>query len=362
MAIRYFKSLNYTASNEDTSLELAVLPENVNHVFAVAGSGSRIIPLLSKKPSRLTCVDSSFEQIALTEMRIACLKILNYEDYLAFWGYAHYNMSPDRRKKTFNDLIISTDVKSFLNKVFERNNWHSILYLGRWERAFKKLSQLNKAIIGKRGLGIFNCLTKEEQEIYLKNIFPHRAWSFSIFLLGNAFMFNTLLYKGHFPRKNISESMYIFYLNKFKYLFKQGPARNNYFLQLLLLGRLNFSDGLPIECDPEIFLKAKNNLKKVKVAYVCGDILSEAKKTRFLIDFLSFSDIPSYFNSPQEQNFLQEVRDRLYLGGIVVNRYYLRIPENIDSSGYKKINENFKKDIEQEKTQMYSFGIYQKIK
>ena len=59
MAEKYFNSLNYTIGNEDASLELAVLPEKAQHVFTVAGSGSRIIPLLSKNPLRLTCVDSS---------------------------------------------------------------------------------------------------------------------------------------------------------------------------------------------------------------------------------------------------------------------------------------------------------------
>jgi len=47
--------------------------------------------------------------------------------------------------------------------------------------------------------------------------------------------------------------------------------------------------------------------------------------------------------------------------GIVVNRYYLRVPENLNVSGYQNITDNFRETIAREKIQMYYFGIFQKI-
>ena len=235
------------------------------------------------------------------------------------------------------------------------------MYAGKWEQTFQILSWINRKIVGKKGLGVFACRSKEEQEKYLNNIFPKRAWSFSIFLLGNAIVFNALLYKGSFPKKNIPKSMHSFYTERFEYLFKQDLVCNNYFLQLLFFGKLQFPEGLPIECDRNIFLKAKRGLQGTYIKYVLGDIIEEIQRVTPLINFLSLSDVPSYLFAPREQEFLQDIKKNISPDGIVVNRYYLRIPENLNTDGYKNITNNFKKIIAKEKIQMYSFGIYTRL-
>jgi len=95
--------------------------------------------------------------------------------------------------------------------------------------------------------------------------------------------------------------------------------------------------------------------------YICNDVLEEAKRAVVPIDFLSLSDVPSYLKQPREQKFLQEIKTSISLNGIIVNRYYLRIPNNLNAEGYQNITNNFKDAISKEKIQMYSFGIYQKV-
>lgn len=361
MPREYFHSLNYTIGNEDASLELAVMPEGVRHAFVVAGSGSRVIPLLSKSPKCITCVDSSQEQLSLVELRIASLKMLDHQNFLAFWGYPSHSMSPIKRAAIFENLELSNPVRQNTELLFQKNNWGSLLYVGRWEKTFKKLSKVNRLIVGDRGLGIFSCKTKAEQKNYLKMRFPQRAWAFSVFLLGNAVVFNTLLYKGSFPQKNIPQSMYAFYLERFKYLFEQDVVRKNYFLQLLFFGRLQFPEGLPIECDQGIYLKAKEGLRKAKITHICNDVIKEVERSSTPIDFLSLSDVPSYLHPPREQEFLQEIKKNIATGGIIVNRYYLRIPTDLKTYGYQEITDNYKEAISKEKIQMYSFGVYKKV-
>jgi S-adenosylmethionine-diacylglycerol 3-amino-3-carboxypropyl transferase len=361
MPNNYFNSLNYTLGNEDALLEMDILAENTHHVFAVAGSGSRIIPLLTKNPHFVTCIDSSVKQLSFAELRIASVKALDHKKFLTFWGYPFGHMSSDERRATFNSLIISDRARKITSILFKNNNWESLLYAGRWEQTFQRISRLNRMIVGARGLGVFNCKTKEEQENYLKTKFPKNRWSFSVFLLGNAAIFNALLYKGNFPKKNIPKSMHSFYLERFDFLFKQDLARKNYFLQLLLLGKLQFPEGLPRECDRELFLKAKKGIENSQVKYILGDVVEEAKSASLPIDFLSLSDAPSYFNPPREQKFLQNIKNSISAKGVVINRYYLRIPENLNTDGYKNITDDYKKTIAEEKIQMYYFGIYQKI-
>ena len=107
-------------------------------------------------------------------------------------------------------------------------------------------------------------------------------------------------------------------------------------------------------------MKAKNGLKKTKITYICNDVIKEAKHPSMPIDFLSFSDVPSYLQPPREQEFLQEIKNGISPGGIIINRYYLRIPENLNTDGYQDITDNFKWNISKEKIQMYSFGIYKR--
>ena len=100
----YFDDLNYTLGNEDSSLEYNLLPKDTKHVLAIAGSGSRILPLLAKHPKKLTCIDTSSLQLYLTELRIETLRSLEYDKFLAFWGYPTHSLAPEERKKVLTEL------------------------------------------------------------------------------------------------------------------------------------------------------------------------------------------------------------------------------------------------------------------
>lgn len=358
---KYFNNLNYTLGNEDSSLEYEVLPNKVNHVFSIAGSGSRVLPLLAKKPKKLTCVDTSYEQLYLTELRIESLRILDYEEFLAFWSYPPKSLNPSDRKKLFETINLTPAAFKFLRQTFEENDWESLLYVGRWERTFIKLSRINRLFTGKKGAGLFKHKTPPEYYSYLKYHFPHLAWRFTVFLLGNAAVFNTLLYKGHFPKKNIPGTLHSFYINSFSRLFNQGPARNNFFLQLLFFGKLLFPEGNPIECNQKIFLLAKEGLMQSSISYIQGDFIEEAIKSSDPIDFVSFSDVPSYFSGDTEIKFLKKIYSNLSSGCLLVIRNYLHTPEETETKGYEDVTKQYKNLIEKEKIQMYVISILKKV-
>lgn len=356
----YFNNLNYTLGNEDSSFEYEVLPTNVNHVFSVAGSGSRVLPLLAKKPKKLTCVDTSYEQLYLTELRIESLRTLDYENFLAFWGYPPKSLSPLDRKKAFESINLTPKANNFLRQTFEENHWDSLLYTGRWERTFVKLSRVNRLFTGKKGAKLFEYKTSPEYFNYFKNYFPHLAWKLTVLLLGNAAVFNTLLYKGHFPKKNIPGSLHSFYINSFNKLFNQGPARNNFLLQLLFFGKLLFPEGNPVECNQKIFLLAKEGLKQSSISYIHGEFIEEAVNSSEPIDFISFSDVPSYFSGDTEIKFLKKIHSNLSPGCLLVIRNYLHIPEEAETKGYEDITKQYKNLIAKEKIQMYVISVLKK--
>ena len=77
------------------------------------------------------------------------------------------------------------------------------------------------------------------------------------------------------------------------------------------------------------------------------------------IDFVSISDIISYFEKDKAYNFFEKIRNSLKQKSVIVSRNYLNLPK-VNIKGYNDITNRFKKNIDDEKTQMYIIKIYQK--
>jgi S-adenosylmethionine-diacylglycerol 3-amino-3-carboxypropyl transferase len=361
MSHDYFNSLNYTLANEDTTLEMRVLPESARHVLAVAGSGARVLPLLARMPDKVTCVDLSREQLLLTELRFASARSLRREDYLCFWGYPPRLVSPDFRKRVFSDLEISRDCREFFEALFLRSGWNSLLYTGRWETTFAKISKLCQTLLGKDALRIFEAKNFNEHMLFMSREFSQVRWNTLVFLIGNSTFFNALLYKGHFPQKNVPGSHRRYYKDAFNRIFAGGIPRENFFLQLTLLGKILFEEGNPVECESGVYEKIQSGLKNAKVIYRLGNVVDVVSESAVdPIDFVSLSDVPSYFDEKTSRDFLQTMARGLNDGAWVVARYYLRVINWMSREGFIRVNESFAKEIEEEKTQMYHIDIFRK--
>ena len=355
--VKYFTALNYSLGDEDTSVELGMLHEHAEHVMAVAGSGGRVIPLLARAPKRLTCVDILDEQLALTRMRIEALRALSHESFTGFLGYPPHAMCAAKREKVFRGLSLTDRDRDYLEKVFSANSWQPIIYLGKFERAMIKLSKIVRLFVGKRGLAVFDFQDQEAQRNYYRERFPHTAWKAVLFLIGNSAVLNSILYKGDFPKKNIPRSAFAIYRDIFHRLLCDLPARESFFLQLVFLGGLVYPEGNPIECDPAVFTAAKQALQHTPIDYHCGDVIEALDGS---VDFLSLSDVPSFFQDPDlERNFLQRSREKLSTGGVLVYRGHLRLPHP-ETTGFHSIIEPYQALVDREKTQLWQRFAYRK--
>jgi S-adenosylmethionine-diacylglycerol 3-amino-3-carboxypropyl transferase len=364
----YFSGLNYTLANEDTALELALLRDGCDTVLTVAGSGSRVLPLLARAPRRLVCVDLSLQQLQLTELRLALAREAPLEDFLSFMGYplaadSSRGGQSERdaallRQKYIEHLELAPVTRQFLKDWFESIDWRLPLYEGRWERTFKKLSAITRALLGRACEELMECRTLSEQSEFLRSRFPKLRWELVLGLLGNAAVFNALLYKGSFPNKNIPGSRRRFYGSRYARLLSQAPARQNFFLQLTFLGRLRYPEGNPIECRPEVYSAAKTALQGCEVELVQGDVVSvAARQLRRPADFLSFSDVPSYFSGNLERGFLKAVEPGLSAGAQVVLRHYLHHPVDCDRGGYSDETPAHEAAILAEKVGVYDVEV-----
>lgn len=361
MSKQYFSNLTYSIGDEDNNVEFQVLPVNRNHIVSVCGSGTRIIPFLSKNPKKITCVDISQEQLDLTYLRIEAIKQLDYQSYLAFLGYPPMNINKVERKQIFDSLIIENDIRIRLQKLLTINDWKEIIYYGKFEKAMIKLSKINRFITGKTGKSIFNQSSFQEQEKYYLQKFSKFRFNITIGILGNTSVLNSILYKGQFPKKNIEGSYFKNFKTVFHNIFTKINIQESFFIQLIFMGKISNPAANLLEANEIIFNNAKQNIESCVIDYVNGDITQVIKNSKSNeIDFVSYSDVPSFFSDDKASTFLQEIKNNIASNCIIISKGFLRI-SSPNFSNYTITTDDYNPIIETDKTQLWKYQIYNKI-
>lgn len=362
MENKYFQHLNYTLGNEDTTFEATLLPKETKVIYTIAGSGSRVAPLALHNVEEIVYIDLSESQLLLTELRLESIKQLSHSDYCSLFGFTKTTL--EKRKTIFESLQLNLENKEKMRLMFESFKWDSILFSGRWEKTMLKLAKILDLFISKKTIQKMFSFQKEEDYFkFLDHSFPWRRFNFVLRIAGNSALFNALLYKGEFPKKNLKESFYEFYKNRFHHLLYQSLPQKNWFLQLIFLKDLPYLEGHPIETNPQHFESMKSTLQKCKCTAFKGNLFELCEKKEFLnkCDFFSISDVPSYFSGDVETNFLQMLKPLLNQNALIVERSYLHIPENIKLDGFEEMTEQFQSLIQSEKVGVYNPHIYKKL-
>lgn len=355
----YFTQLNYSLSNEDTFLETQILPPHTNHVYCVAGSGSRVLPLLSKFPKKLSVVDYSFEQLALTALRLETVKHLSYPEFLAFWGYpSDQLMQRNDRLDWLDSFDLSKQQKTYLSELIQGHE--RLIYAGRYEKTLKFFSRIIQKVLGSHINKMKSLENYEDFSSYFYQDFPQARWRFLVKTLGNTTLLNTLLYKGSHPIKNINLSFSSYFEQVFNALFRFLAPRQSFFLQMLFFGEIIDLKGAPIEADPEVFEQIKQGIKTCEIRFYQGDFFSICDSLPEKIDFISFSDILSYFPDDLGEVYMQRIKSNLSPKALTVHRYYFHITKNMDTTGYEKVTSKYLPLISREKTQIYLVDVYER--
>ncbi len=365
MTQKYFNQLNYTLGNEDTSIDCQIVKDlGCENIFNVAGCGSRSFPLVAEG-AHLSMVDISEYQLALCRLREALYRQLTFNEFLLFLEFPPFDGQDNRheRKRIFRELDLNSRDREFFRGLFVENDWQSLLYLGKWERTFQTMSHGLRLILGKHYSKIFDFYNLEEQVHYFTKKFPRMRWNALLFLLGNKSVFNALLYKGDFIEKNVEEDHFEYYQKSFDQLFNNNLARESFFAHLCFFGKINHSDGNPIEAKEQNFKAVKETLLSNSIVeYHQGDLVEilarEDHRERY--DYIGLSDVPSYFKGEREKSFLQEISPSLKKDGVICLRNYLRIPD-CDISGFEDITHRYQELYKQEKVGVYRFKLFQKL-
>ena len=110
--------------------------------------------------------------------------------------------------------------------------------------------------------------------------------------------------------------------------------------------------------DEKAFKQMKKYIDKVQIKYHQSDLIGTIGKISD-IDFISLSDVPSYFSGEMEQSFYQKIKKSMAPDGISVNRNYLRIP-SANRLGLNDVTKKYKMSIHGEGVQMYKVEVMQR--
>ncbi|MBC7532331.1 MAG: DUF3419 family protein [Oligoflexus sp.] len=366
MSANYFNDLNYSLANEDTRLELemcrTIQPKSI---LSICGSGGRFLPLLAAGPKKIVALDLAPQQLYLAELRQRIIFECDFDGFLLFWGFPPFKTTENRKKRKaiFESLTLSAECRRYFVELFTKHDYEGLIYKGKWERTIIGIPKILRRFIGGNYDKMFEFKTQAEQDAFMKSKLADNLWKLIprlvVLLLGNAAFFNACLYRGHFVKKNVSGSYYDFYRLAFRRLFFNGLARENYFLQLCFLGEIRYPEGVPVEGLENVFLTCKKTLKKnPEINLVLDNVLEYSRKSDEKFDFVSLSDVPSYFVGEDERNYMQGLKRNLNPGAVVIVRCYLRIPEGTILTGYEDVTETYRKEIDAEKVQMYNTFVY----
>jgi S-adenosylmethionine-diacylglycerol 3-amino-3-carboxypropyl transferase len=365
----YFNSLNYSIANEDAAYELGICRHiKPRKILAICGSGARFLPLAATEPEKITALDLATQQLALADLRRSVMQHYPLQEYLRFLGYPPYSTHEFKAERAalFSELDIKPETRRYFTELFRQIDWEGLLYQGRWEKTFIGIPKKVRKLVGTAYDNIFQFKEQAEQDRFFAEKLKDRLWcsvpASVLMLMGNATFFNTVLYRGSFVRKNMPISYFDFYSSAFKRLFANGLARENFFLQICFLGRLQYPEGNPLEVHPDVYEQAQKSLQAgTEIELLERDVLGFAARTQEKYDFVSLSNVPSYFSGAPESNYLQSLARCLNRDALVVVRCYLRIPQGTDTSGFVDVSHEYQDLAAKEKMQMYRILVYKYV-
>ncbi len=354
----FFESLNYSLGNEDSHIE-AQLSSNAHSILAIAGSGSRLVPLLSNNPKHMTVLDLSPVQLNFARIRIEAIKSLEFDEFLGFWGYQYLN--PSMRKSLFEKLKLPPPLKQFWSAREDQWLYEGWYGMGRWEQSLKKLGRTFSKWFHFDPEPLFTATSLEEQKLINKSYWPeHRAKLFFKFAANNLIL-DRLLYKGHLLspgyeyEKNTSE----FLLKTFIRLFNTGIARNNFFLQWIFLGQVKYFENTLPETNLYWFTRAKNS--HTEINYQLNDALTFTLNS-YPFDSYSFSDIVSYMGPDSIEQLLVNISTHTKNQKAIFRSFlkHPRSPLEFSSRGWSRIRHEEDFASESDRTGVYRFHIYER--
>jgi len=257
--------LVFTQNWEDPESDHTALQiKSGDAVQAITSGGCNVLGFLLFDPTIIYSVDINPAQSYVLELKIAGIRSMEFEEFIAFAGLAEhprrlglYERARPSLSKEAADFWDGQD--KLLSKGF--------IMQGKYERFIKLASKFIKILQGrKRVMGLFKERTQEQQGDYFDKVWNTKRFHYMFKVLFNKRM---LAKKGlvadyfHFDdgSRSFAESFY----NRSRKAFRNIPIKGNYFVSLYLLGKYRNSNEVPAYLKKENYALIRSRLDRIKI-------------------------------------------------------------------------------------------------
>jgi S-adenosylmethionine-diacylglycerol 3-amino-3-carboxypropyl transferase len=254
----YSRNLVYNTCWEDPAIDrqaLALGPDDTLLVIASAGCNALDYALLG--PKRIFAVDANPRQIALLELKIACIRHLPFEDFFAIFGKGYHPWF-----RALYQEKLRNELSPFAREWWDKHwNWfanrrRSFYFNGlsgivaRGVRTYLRmrpgLAEAINTLLDAKTL-------PEQQRIYDERVAP-LLWNKAVnWLISRQFVMSLL--GVPYPQRKLVEAQHdggisSFIRDSLEYVFRQLPVSDNYFYRLYITGEYRR------DCCPEYLKEA----------------------------------------------------------------------------------------------------------
>ncbi|MBD0831578.1 DUF3419 family protein [Aestuariibaculum sediminum] len=257
--------LVFTHNWEDPiSDEQALKIKSGDTVMAITSGGCNVLGFLLKDPKEVKSIDINLAQSYLLELKIAAIKTLNFEEFIAFSGLAKHQ----DRIALFEKLKykLSSDALKFWESKYGVIS-RGFIMNGKYETFVKFSSKFLTLLQGhKRINGLFQDKSLDEQKRYFDEVWNTNRFKYLFKILFNKHILAKRgLVADYFHFDDGSSSFAESFYNRSKKAFRNLPVKGNYFVSLYLLGRYTNEREVPDYLKKENYNIIKQRVDRIEL-------------------------------------------------------------------------------------------------
>jgi S-adenosylmethionine-diacylglycerol 3-amino-3-carboxypropyl transferase len=293
-SVPYAGRLMFTQSWEDPACDLAALrPRPGETIFAIISGCDNVFGFLLADPARVIAVDLNPAQCHLFELKRAAFLRLSHAEMLVLLGVR----AGAARRQLYERL--RADLSAAAVGFWDAHaQWFDLglLTQGGFERYYAWLRALLRVVIGRRRLERLFTLPQEAQRDFYEHEWDTLRWRALVRIACSKYVLGRRLDPSWFAHAEVA-SFGAHFARLVEHVVVDLPARSNYFLAQLLLGRYMDENGVPEYLREEHFETIGGRLNRIMpmTADVCEAVENLTPRS---IDCFALSNVFEY--SPRE--------------------------------------------------------------
>jgi len=308
----------YASVNEDWRTErqaLRLTPTDT--VLCVTGSGDRPLNLLALDPQRVVAIDRNREQNHLLALKVAAMRRLDYDAFVAFVGL--HPAPATWRRQMFSALAgdLEAGARTFWRsriRLIERG----LIYQGRWEQFYRRAARVAHGLRPRALPRLFAFDDLEAQRQFLRDTWDRPCWRLLFRVTCSRVVSRVLLRDpAYYAFRQVAAGTVLY--RRMARLLGGCLARDSFMVSLVLRGRLS-----PFDLPPYLARARSPRIRERldRLTVITGDVLDVvAERTRDFSRF-SLSDVPSFLCRSDFEEMMASLA-RAAVGARVVIRQFL---------------------------------------